>query len=111
MRIYPASGEQFKDNTQFEIKKNKTFKFIWRGRQLGDSEIRLGYDKEVRKITFGNHGTSFQGTFYIPWIGDVTIEGRKLKHGHGKKRMRRQLEWSDFSEAQHEFEARAGWGW
>jgi hypothetical protein len=111
MRIYPISTTKKKNNNpKFDIKNNRTFEFIWRGRETGESEIQLGADKNTHRITFGNHGTSFKGTFKCPFIGgDLDIKGVKTSHGYGKKGSSAGR-WSDLSEMAHDRESRSRWG-
>ncbi|KAF2444936.1 hypothetical protein P171DRAFT_286335 [Karstenula rhodostoma CBS 690.94] len=109
MRLYPVQTPRKKSNANFKVKNNKTFEFIWRGRETGESQIQIGSDKNAYEITFGNHGTTFTGKFSCNYVGKVTIKGTKMSHGHGQKGSS-MSRWEQLSERAHDQESRSRWG-
>jgi hypothetical protein len=109
MRLYPVQTSKKKSNANFKIKNNKTFEFIWRGRETGESEIQIGSDRDAYKITFGNHGTTFYGTFRCRYVSSTAMKGTKMSHGHGQKGSSASR-WEELSEQAHNRESRSRWG-
>lgn len=106
MRIYPQSAGSTK---KYQIKENPGFNYVWRGRETGESEIQLGSDKKVHRITFGDYGTTFRGSYKCPFIsGEQAISGRKVAHGRGQKRSS-MMDWNGMSERAYVYAAARRW--
>lgn len=108
MRIYPPVTAR-PTTAALKISNNPRFEYIWRGRETGESEIQQRADENVFPITFGNHGTTFEGTFHCEYLRPVTITGSKITHGRGQK-MSSAGEWNNLTERSWERESRRRWG-
>ena len=96
MRIFPPESARTKTAT-FKVSSNPRFEYVWRGRELGEGEIQTTADEKVLAITFGDHGTTFEGSFECEYVRPVKIVGKKTAHGHGRKGNSRE-EWLELSE-------------
>lgn len=109
MRIYSPPRSSRSKTTPWSVKANPRFHYIWRGRETGESQIQTNSDEEVYTITFGNHGTTFEGVFHCPFMRPLKIVGRKTTHGHGRK-LNSENEWYGLSEDAWESERVGRWG-
>jgi hypothetical protein len=108
MRIYPP--ESSRSNTAaFKVSNSPHFEYIWRGRETGEGEIQTTADERAFPITFGDSGTSFEATFYCEYIPPVSVTGRKISHGRGRK-MNSKEQWSEMSERGYDRESSRRWG-
>lgn len=107
-RIYSSASSR-SNITPFKVNTNPSFEYIWRGRDTGTSEIQTTADEKVLDITFGTHGTTFEGTFDCEFLQQVKISGRKVSHGHGRK-MRSEEKWRSMSEREWNRECTSRWG-
>lgn len=106
MRLYPQNAGSSKN---YKIKDRPAFDYVWRGRETGESVIQLEAEGMVHHITFGNHGTSFEGTYKCPYIaGELAISGIKVSHGRRQKLSSAQ-KWSDLSERAYDEECVGRW--
>ncbi|SMR49803.1 unnamed protein product [Zymoseptoria tritici ST99CH_3D1] len=97
MRIYP-SVEARRSPSAFEVKRQPSFKYIWRGRETGESQIHVNSDETVYGIVFKDGGTSFHATFGGDFIKPVELIGTKVVHGRGQDKSSRE-KWLDLSES------------
>lgn len=108
MRIYPPAASR-SNTAPFKISSDSNFEYIWRGRETGESKIQTTADEHVLPITFGDHGTTFEGTFHCEFLRPVRIVGQKVSHGRGRK-MSSDEGWRGLSERGWERERRTRWG-
>lgn len=107
MRIYPPESSR-SSTVPFKVSSNPRFEYIWRGRETGEGEIQTTADAKVFPITFGLHGTTFEGTFECEYLQGVKIVGRKVSHGHGR-RMGSEEKWRSLSERAWARECSSRW--
>ena len=79
--------------------------FVWRGRETGEGEIENGKDQVGYMDFKDDSGSCFEGRIMIPFCGDVQFEGFKVGSLGGPIRDT----WSDYSDAQYEYERVARW--
>ncbi|KAK4496923.1 hypothetical protein PRZ48_011372 [Zasmidium cellare] len=111
MRIYPPKKHLPKNkNDTFSVKDNPSFRYIWRGRDTGDSEIILDSDKRVERLLFGSDGTTFKGTWKCPCIdGVLMIKGRKIRYGNQQEQGAKHC-WENLSKNAWEAARVGRWG-
>lgn len=99
--------------------KTREFSFRWRGKETGEGEIQLYFDKKLCSITFESP-KALSGVFISDLTGKVEFRGIRQEPETGAKRPRKQqeatgwlnpdYEWNSRNEAAHESARTGRWG-